>query len=175
MAEGNTRPIEKDCFYFCLDCKRKMHEKAIDFSIVLSLEPSHICSSCGERFESGYSGKKRREKDPSGKKRIQTRTYLCDVCGEMLVNESSTALLCHSYRHSGKWPYRCSHCSKGFTKPSDWERHMDRRIIIREIDCLKCLKRFRGKYCPGALASLEGRIYCESCSTGTSPIEYVPS
>ncbi|GFY76892.1 hypothetical protein TNIN_188901 [Trichonephila inaurata madagascariensis] len=186
MAEGNTRPIEKDCFYFCLDCKRKMRqEKAIDFQLFLSLEPSFICSSCGERFEIGYSGKKRgekdpsgkkrREKDPSGKKRIQTRTYLCDVCGEMLVNERSTALLCHSYRHSGKWPYRCSYCNKGFPYPSHWKQHMETRDSIREIRCLECLKRFRGKYCPGALASLEGRIYCESCSTGSSPIEYIPS
>ncbi|GFY48427.1 hypothetical protein TNIN_68381 [Trichonephila inaurata madagascariensis] len=92
MAEGSILPIEEDCFYFCLTCKRKMHEKDTDYSIILSLELSYICSSCGERFESGYSGKKR--------KSIQTGTYLCEVCGEMF--HKSSALLYHSYRHSGE-------------------------------------------------------------------------
>ncbi|GFY50509.1 hypothetical protein TNIN_239981 [Trichonephila inaurata madagascariensis] len=99
--------------------------------------------------------------------------YRCRVCGETF--QYSGKLVYHSYIHSEEWPHKCSFCNKGFALPSYWKYHLKRRDTIKEIDCLQCLKRFRGKYCPGALASLEGRIYCESCSTGSSPIEYVTS
>ncbi|GFY78940.1 hypothetical protein TNIN_420821 [Trichonephila inaurata madagascariensis] len=163
MAQSNVHPTKEVCTYFCVRCRDRLFYKKMVITYIFSPESCFKCVECGEAFKSVFK---------VGKS-VSTASHRCGICSETF--QSITTLTYHSYRHSGEWPFRCSHCSKGFAAPSNWKQHMDRRIIIREIDCLKCLKRFRGKYCPGALASLEGRIYCESCSTGSSPIEYVTS
>ncbi|GFT56334.1 hypothetical protein TNCV_2331431 [Trichonephila clavipes] len=119
---------------------------------------------CGEIFKSKFMLRYRSSTDI---------VFFSCVWGETF--RDSYELLYHSYIHSEEWPHRCSLCNKGFAIRSRRLKHLQQRDTIKEIDCLKCLKRFRGKYCPSALASVEGRIYCESCSTGSSPIEYVTS
>ncbi|GFW54566.1 hypothetical protein TNCV_5109401 [Trichonephila clavipes] len=166
MAEGGIYPVKEHYSYFCCHCAR-LQNKEIELTYVVSLEMWYNCTACGARFQTGYAGAEKKRKS------AHTNVYPCEVCGEIF--QKKFRLLYHSYKHSDEWPHRCSFCNRGFAIISDQEYHLKQRAKIREISCRKCLKHFQGKYCPGALTSLEGRIYCENCSTESSPIEYVTS
>ncbi|GFX63337.1 hypothetical protein TNCV_3619401 [Trichonephila clavipes] len=107
------------------------------------------------------------------KSSADTAWYCCGMCGETF--QDPTKLLYHTYNHSQEWPHRCTFCNRGFVVLSDLTQHIKRRNAILKTYCKECAKWFQGKWCPGILGQLEGRIWCESCSTGSSPIECVTS
>ncbi|GFY67002.1 hypothetical protein TNIN_307201 [Trichonephila inaurata madagascariensis] len=165
MAESNVHPIEEDCCYYCLSCKVRLYNKEIVITYIYSPEKYLECTKCGEFFKSVFMVTQKSSAD--------TPSHRCGNCS--LTFGNSTQLLYHSYNHSKDWPHRCPFCNRGFAIASYLEEHNRERNIIRKTYCRKCLKWFQGKCCPGILRQLEGHIYCESCSPGSSPIEYMKS
>ncbi|GFS61858.1 hypothetical protein TNIN_420631 [Trichonephila inaurata madagascariensis] len=163
MAESNVYPSEEDFFYFCFDCRNTLKETEKEFLYVGALGPCYTCNLCRQEFEAGF----KREKIKLDKTKMPSCS--CAVCGKTFGR--SDTLLHHSYQHSKQWPYQCSFCQKGFAIHSLLKKHERKRNTVREIQCNKCFKYFLGKIC----FALQSGAYCEECSNGPYPTEYVAS
>ncbi|GFY48425.1 hypothetical protein TNIN_68361 [Trichonephila inaurata madagascariensis] len=148
---------------FVLPAKKKGTN--CNFIFVGSLRFCFTCKQCGEKIDYGFKTEKRNSSD--------TPSHRCDVCGNAFTH--AFKLLRHSYIHSDNWPYRCLVCHKGFIAPSHLESHKKDLDTIRKFQCRKCFKCFRGKICENLIYSSTFSLFCEKCSNGPSPIEYVNS
>ncbi|GFY66649.1 hypothetical protein TNIN_209121 [Trichonephila inaurata madagascariensis] len=153
--------VKKASHIFVTLAKRKKKEMAGNIAFVVSPGSCYTCTQCGVAFEAGYQ----REQIISS----DNTSHRCKVCGKTF--RRSDHLLHHSYQHSHQWPYRCSFCQKGFAQHLHFERHKRQRNIVRNIRCKKCSNYFQGKIC--FIMRLDA--YCEKCSDGSSPVEYVAS
>ncbi|GFS58808.1 hypothetical protein TNIN_200211 [Trichonephila inaurata madagascariensis] len=154
---------EENISYICSSCKSKSGEINCHFIFVGSLGFGFTCIQCGEKIDNGFKTEKCNSSD--------TPSHRCNVCGETFQRPHQ--LLYHSYDHSNEWPYRCSVCQNGFATRNEFERHKKTLEAVRKIQCVKCLKIFRGKICYKVAYTSTTPLYCEKCASGPNPVKYV--
>ena len=72
----------------------------------------------------------------------ETRTYKCNICGKSYRGNSG--LKVHMMFHTGRFPFWCSECQKGFTCKGNYEYHIAKHEG-RSYPCDLCVKRFQSK------------------------------
>ncbi|GFY48424.1 hypothetical protein TNIN_68351 [Trichonephila inaurata madagascariensis] len=163
MAESCCDPSDEEFSYFCRLCKKRYGKRKFH---VFSSPDYLTCIKCDNIFKVGFRTTRNVQKD--------IQPHYCEVCGMRF--RTKTNLTHHSFEHSNEWPYRCTFCHKGFAIRASFEKHMEKRDIIRDFFCIGCCENFGGKICPDLFKPLQGRQYplkCETCSDGSGPIEYV--
>ncbi|GFY78114.1 hypothetical protein TNIN_368601 [Trichonephila inaurata madagascariensis] len=154
-------PSEEGFSYICNSCKKENKEMVGNIAFVVSPGSCYACTQCGVVFEAEY----KREQiissnNTSHRSEESDKTF-----------QRSKQLMHHSYKQSHQWPHRCSFCQKGFAHRSEFERHKTQRNTVHKICCNKCSNYFLGKIC----FNMRYDAYCEKCSDGSSPVEYVAS
>ncbi|GFY49903.1 hypothetical protein TNIN_436021 [Trichonephila inaurata madagascariensis] len=167
MAEGNVRVAEADIYFTCIPCARlrRESEPKIEYLYVSSLEVHFPCAKCPEQFRHGLLA---RRIDPNG-----TPTHRCSACDDTFQRPSE--LFSHSMGHSGEWTHICDFCLQGFYINSLLEKHMQRRAVVRNLTCARCLRPFKGRICPSLYTDLTrlNNVFCGDCKGSRNIIEYV--
>ena len=70
------------------------------------------------------------------------KTYKCNICGKSYRGNSG--LKVHMMFHTGRFPFWCAECQKGFTCKGNYEYHIAKHEG-RSFPCDLCVKRFQSK------------------------------
>ena len=72
----------------------------------------------------------------------ENKTYKCNICGKSYRGNSG--LKVHMMFHTGRFPFWCTECQKGFTCKGNYEYHIAKHEG-RSFPCDLCVKRFQSK------------------------------
>ena len=80
--------------------------------------------------------------EPDEAEESEIKTFKCNICGKSYRGNSG--LKVHMMFHTGRFPFWCAECQKGFTCKGNYEYHIAKHEG-RSFPCDLCVKRFQSK------------------------------